>query len=199
MKHTITTLLAALLCNTLLGQQLVTGSFHDGLRLAFDSANKKVTGYFDERAGSSEQKGSPHFSCIFYLEGTMTGQTFAVKTYDPLDKNNDLIQGTMAILTSKEVTIKLAKEHGGCWNVQPFAGEAVAFTLDGGYPWIQIRYVTVARSYFHSDKTEDKRLKSYLVKGDVVCLERVEGRWAYGNFAGKRTKGWLKLTDLNTL
>ena len=200
MKQTITTLLTVLLCKALLGQQFITGSYNDGLRLAFDNTSKKVTGYFEERAGSSEQKGGPHFSCIFYLEGTMTGQPFTVMTYYPTDKKSDLVQGTLEIVTSKKVTIKLTKEHGGCWNVQPFAREAVVFTLDVGYPWIQIRYLDAAKSYFYSDKREDKSLNSYIVRGNIFCIEKIEDQWAYGNLAGKKSaKGWLKLTDLNKL
>jgi hypothetical protein len=183
----------------LFGQQPISGIYDDGLSLAFDSTSRKVTGYFEEYAGSSEQKNSPHFSCVFYVEGTMTGQKFTIKTYDPTDKKNDFIQGTMEIVENKKVKIKLLTEHGGCWNVQPFAGEAVGFTLGGSESWIQIRYVDVARSYFHANKAEDSRLKSYLIRGNVVCIEKIQGQWVYCNLLGKKTKGWLKITDLNTL
>jgi hypothetical protein len=65
---------------------------------------------------------------------------------------------------------------------------------------LQIRYVETAKTYFYSDKIEDKRLKAYLVKGNFVCIEKMDGQWAYCTFVGKKTtKGWLKLTDLNAL
>jgi hypothetical protein len=200
MKKTFTTLLTALLCNWAFGQQLMSGIYDGRLRLSFDSANKKVTGYFEEYTGSDEQTGNPRFSCVFYLEGTMTGQKFTVNTYYPTDSKDDLIQGTMEIVTNKKVKIRLPKEHGGCWNVQPFADKPVVFTLEGKQSWMQIRYVDAAKAYFYSDKGEDNRLKSYLVKGDIVCIEKIEEQWAYCTFISKKTtKGWLKLAGLNTL
>lgn len=200
LKPIIATLLSILLCHSIFGQQLIAGTYDAGLRLAFDSTNKKVTGYFEDYTGNDEQTGNPRFSCIFYLEGTMTANKFTLKTYYPTNREDDLIEGTLEVVTSRKIKIKLPKEHGGCWNVQHFADEPVAFTLEGNQNWKQIRYVAAARSYFYSDKGEDKPLKSYLVKGDFVCVEKIEGQWAYCTFVGKKTtKGWLKLAAFNRL
>lgn len=200
MKQSITTLLTALLFNSLFGQHIVSGDYGDGLKLSFDSATKKLTGCFESYTGMDEQTKNPSFSCIFYLEGTVSGQKFTIKTYYPTDKQGDLIQGTIEIVTNKKVKIKLPKEHGGCWNVQPFADKPVGFTLETNQNCIQTRYVNADRAYFYSDKSDDKRLKSYLIKGNFICIEKIEGDWAYCIYVGKKTtKGWLKLSDLNTL
>jgi len=43
-------------------------------------------------------------------------------------------------------------------------------------------------------------MKSYLVKNDIVYIERIEDGWAYATYIGKRTvKGWVKVKDLNKL
>ncbi|HWJ26164.1 MAG TPA: hypothetical protein VNS32_06455 [Flavisolibacter sp.] len=200
MKQLITTLLAVFLFHSVFGQQIISGNYDDGLKLSYDSVSKKITGYFEDYSGSDEQTNNPRFSCTFYLEGVVSGQRFTIKTYYPADKKDDLILGTMEIATNKKVSIKLPKEHGGCWNVQHFADRLVSFSLERSQTWMQIRYVNTAKAYFYSDNSEDKRLKSYLVIGNFVCIEKIEGSWAYCTYIGKKTtKGWLKLSDLNNL
>ncbi|MFN0048823.1 MAG: hypothetical protein ACKVOU_06865, partial [Cytophagales bacterium] len=68
------------------------------------------------------------------------------------------------------------------------------------YGWIQIRYVESEKTYFYLDKSEDTKLKSYLVKSDFVCVEKMEGEWAYCTYFGKKiSKGWMKMKDFNTI
>lgn len=198
MKKTITASIAVLLSTLTFGQQVISGDYDYGLKLSYDSSTKRLTGYFENYSGWDKQTKSPRFSCIFYIKGVVTGQEFQVHTYYPLDKADDLILGTIEIVNSRKVRIKLPEEHGGCWNVQHFTDEPVEFRLEKSQRWTQIRYVDVDKTHFHSGKSDGNRLKSYLVKGDLVCLEKVEPGWAYCTYIGKKiTKGWLKLSDLN--
>lgn len=200
MKQSITTLLTVFLVNSLFGQRVVSGEYDSGLKLSFDSTTKKITGYFEDYTGNDEQTNNPKFSCIFYLEGTVTGPKVTIKTFYPTHKKDDLIQGTIEIVANNKVKIELPKEHGGCWNVQHFADEPVSFTLEKGQKWVQIRYVDATKTFFHNDKSEEGLLKSYLVRGNLIFVEKIEGQWAYCTYAGKKTTtGWLKLSDLNTL
>jgi hypothetical protein len=195
MKQIITTLLTAFIATCTFGQRIVSGDYGDGLKLAYDSATKKVTGYFENYTGTNQQ-----FSCIFYIEGTAAGKKFAINTYYPEDKKEDQIQGSMEISNEKEVKIKLPAEHGGCWNVMHFADAPVTFTLQEKQSLKQIRYVNVAKAFFYSEKSEDKRLKAYLVNGNIICVEQTEGEWAYCAYYGKKTtKGWVKIAELNKL
>ena len=197
-KQSIATLLIIFLCISAFAQQILSGDYSDGLRLSYDSATKKVTGYFESYTGLDEKTGNARFSCIFYIEGIVTGKKFAIKTYFPTEKSNDLISGTMEIVTNKQVTIKLPQEHGGCWNVEHFADEPANFTLEQNHKWQQVRYIDVARANFYSDSSDDKRMKSYIVKGDFVCVEKIEKDWAYCTYFGKKiTKGWMKVSELN--
>jgi hypothetical protein len=200
MKHTIATFLVSLFFTATFGQQLISGDYEDGLRLCYDSATKKVTGYFEMGTGYDETTNRPRFSCIFYLEGVNNGKKFDVKTYFPADKANDQVNGTMELVSSKEVKILLSDEHGGCWNVQHFKNEPVDFTLDKSQPWIQARYVNAARAYFYSEKTDDKQMKTYIVKGDMVYVEKIDHDWAWCTYFGKKAfKGWVKMSELNGL
>jgi hypothetical protein len=200
MKQLITTFLTVFLFNSLFGQGVISGEYDSGLKLSFDSTIKKITGYFEDYSGHDEQTNNPRFSCIFYIEGTVTGPKFTIKTFYPTGKKDDLIQGTFEIVTNNKVKIKLPKEHGGCWNVQHFSDKPVSFTLEEGQKWIQIRYVEAAKTFFHDDKSKERLLKSYLVRGNLIFVEKIEGQWAYCTYVGnKTTTGWLKLSDLNTL
>jgi hypothetical protein len=198
MKHVIVTFLISFIFTTTFGQ-LISGDYNDGLKLCYDSTTKKVTGYFEEHTGYDEQTNSSRFSCIFYMEGIVNGKKFTINTYFPADKKDDQVTGTMELISNKSVTVLLPEDHGGCWNVQPFT-KPVDFTLDKNQPWIQVRYVNVTKAYFYSEKMDDKRMKVYLVKADVVYVEKMEEGWAYCTYFGKKvSKGWVKVSELNAL
>jgi len=81
MKKILTTLITILSAVVSFGQHPISGDYDIGLRLSYDSATKKVTGYFEDYTGMDETTHNPRFSCIFYIEGTATGRKFAVTTY----------------------------------------------------------------------------------------------------------------------
>lgn len=200
MRRFITLFLAFLLSTLTYGQPFIPGDYNEGLKLSYDSATNKVTGYFENYSGLDEKTNNPKFSCIFYIEGIAAGLKFQINTYYPTDKNSELIQGKMEIVTAKKVRIALPEEHGGCWNVQHFADQPAEFKLERKQKWIQVRYVDTTKAYFYDAKSNSNRLKAYLVKGDFVCVQIIENDWAYCTYFGKKiTKGWLMIRDLNKL
>lgn len=198
MKNILTTIVLVFVTNILFGQTIQSGEYEFGLKLAFDSKTKKLTGYFENYTGWDEETNNPKFSCIFYIEGLVSENKFGVLTYYPEDKSEDLISGQIEIINDTTIKIKLPNEHGGCWNVQHFADEPVSFDIEKKAEWTQIKYVVTNKTFFYSDKSEDKKQKAYLVKNDFVCIDKTEGDWTYCTFYGKRiTKGWIKTVDLN--
>ena len=198
MKTTLTTIVLVFVTNILFGQTIQSGEYEYGLKLAYDSKTKKLTGYFENYTGWDEEANNPKFSCIFYIEGLVTKNKFGVLTYYPEDKSEDSISGQIEIINDTTIKIGLPNEHGGCWNVQHFADEPVSFAIEKKVEWKHIKYVVKDKTYFYSEKSEGKKQKAYLVKNDFVCIDKTEGDWTYCTFYGKRiTKGWIKTVDLN--
>lgn len=174
---------------------LVSGNYDSELLIAYNTSTKKITGYYENGTGDNNQ-----FSCIFYLEGQVTGKSFLVQTYFPNDKTDDLQKGTINLISPKQINLQLAEDHGGCWNVQHFSDEPVSFELRKETHWIQINYVITPKSFMYQDSKGKKKMKSFLVKNDIVCVERIENEMAYCQYSGtKITKGWISLHDLNSL
>ncbi len=179
---------------------ITSGTYDEQLHLAFNPATNVVTGYFESYTGLDEQTGNPRFSCIFYIEGKLKGKTALLKTYYPADSANDVINGTLQLKSTKQLTIQLPEEHGGCWNVQHFADGPTDFSLSEKKTWVELRYVTTAKSYFYTSAKDGTQRKAFIVKGDVLHIERFSGGWAYGTYLGKTaTKGWVKTNTLNAL
>jgi hypothetical protein len=183
------------------GQQILqSGEYDNSLKIAYDSKSKKVSGYYENYTGWDEETKSARFSCIFYIEGTIVDKNVIIKTYFPEDKNEDSIEGRIEIVNNETIYIILPEEHIGCWNVQHFADKPEKFELVKQFNWIQIRYIDTNKSYFHKDKSNSKKQKSYLIKGDFVYVEKIEGDWFFCSYIGKKTtNGWLKVSDLNQL
>jgi hypothetical protein len=198
MKIILATLFFLSIINIAFGQTITSGAYEFGLKLAFDSKTKKLTGYFENYTGWDEESKSPKFSCIFYIEGFVTKNTFQVLTYYPEYKSDDTISGQIEIVNDNTIKIKLPSEHGGCWNVQHFADEPVLFDIEEKAPWTTIKYVVKDKTYFYSEKSDAKKQKAYLVRNDFVCIDKTEAEWCYCTFYGKQTtKGWIKTGDLN--
>lgn len=186
--------------NLVSGQTLVSGEYEFGMNLSYDESSKILTGYFENYSGWDDETKNPRFSCIFYIEGKVTGKKITVKTYYPENKSDDVILGTVQIINNKTIKIKLPEEHGGCWNVQHFADEPEQFDLKKKTNWIQIRYVDKNKSFFFKENSNLSKTKIYLVKGDIVYVEKIENGKAFCTYKGKKTtKGWINTSDLNTL
>ncbi len=188
------------LSNIGISQQLISGKYNSGLRLAYDSSKNLITGHFEEYTGWDHETKNPRFSCIFYIEGMIKNDSADIHTYFQLNKKDDLIDGKLKLSPDKQITLKLAQDHGGCWNVQPFMYEPIYFSLETKENWIQIRYVTAQKIFFFSDKDLNKKQKSYLLQGDIVYIEKIDDNWAYCTYYGKKKtiKGWIPLKALNT-
>jgi hypothetical protein len=201
MKNIAILIYSLLLTNIMLGQQAIrSGEYDDGLKLAYDPASKKITGFFESYTGWDEETENSRFSCIFYIEGDVKGSKAKIRTYYPAYKADDIIVGDLELLTSEIAGIKLPEEHGGCWNVHHFADKQEEFKLEKSHNWIQIRYADTDKCYFYKEKSNDKKLKSHLVKGDIVFVEKVEEGWAFCSYFGKKmTRAWLRISDLNKL
>ncbi len=186
---------------TAYSQKLVSGEYGNGLKLGFDSVQNKLSGYYENYSGWDELTKAPRFSCNFYFETILAGDSLEINTYYPGEKTSNIIKGTLKLNSYNLLPIKLQEEHGGCWNVQHFADEPVNFELVKKQDWMQIRYVETAKTYIYSENSDNKKTNVYLVKNDVVCIQRIEGEWGYGTYYGdkKISKGWIRLSDLNLL
>lgn len=197
-KKILTRLLLLLLSNSVFGQKVISGVYSNGLTLSYDSAANRLSGYYENYTGWDEETKSSKFSCVFYIEGIAVGQKFNVKTYYPTDKKDDNIDGTIEIMDSNTIAIQLREEHGGCWNVQHFAEKSEMFQLEKREKWLQIKYVDIDKAYFYKDKSVDAKMKAYLVRGDIIYIEKIENNWAFCIYAGDQTtKGWLRIAELN--
>ena len=182
------------------GQEVVAGDYDMGLKVAYDPSTKRMTGYFEDYTyGIETPPRAPQFSCVFYLEGTVSGTTGTLRTAYPNDLE-DLIVGRFELVSPNTIRLQLDAEHGGCWNVQHFVEAPVSFTLEHPSPWIQIRYIVSNKAYFYSAPSKGKKRRSYLVKNDFFCVEKISKEWAYGTFYGeKECKGWIRIGELNEL
>lgn len=200
MKNICLTLLLVIFSNLGFGQKLISGEYDFGMKLSYDAASNTLTGYFENYTGLDEETQNPKFSCIFYIEGKVTGKKFSIKTYYPEDKKDDMISGTIEIIDNKSIKISLPEEHGGCWNVQHFADKPEPFYLEHKTNWTQIRYIDKAKSFFYKDTSNSSLTKMYLLKGDFVCIDKIENGKAFCTYFGKKTtKGWINVSDLNKL
>jgi len=176
----------------------LSGEYNSILKIAFNPKNNLITGFFEDYTGYDESGGNAKFSCIFYLKGTYNGHSCEIETYYPINIDSDKIIGTLKIFDSKRLSIKLDKEHGGCWNVFHFADDFVDFELSKKTDWLEIRYIDIDKSYFYKDKNEESKQKAYLIKGDIVYIDNIENDWVHCIFNGKSTsEGWIKKETIN--
>lgn len=178
--------------------QIKSGDYGEGLTLSYNPKNNQITGFYENFTGYDEETNQSRFSCIFYIQGNLKNSKAEITTYFPLDKNDDSITGEFQIMNDGQIQIKLKDDHGGCWNVQHFKDEFVNFALEKEENWIEIRYINSAQSYFYSDKIDRSKKRAYLVKGDIVYIDMIDGNWIHCLYKGKKTtKGWMKLGSVN--
>lgn len=199
MNKLLLILLSLLLTISSQAQSFKTGEYSLGLRLAYDKASNKLTGYFEDYTGRDEETGAPRFSCIFYIEGEVKKNKFTISTYYPFDKTSEAIEGTIAFTDDDQVAIKLSEEHGGCWNVMHFADkEPTKFQLEKQQNWVKVSYITSEKAFFYKEKSLGTKLRSYLVKADFVCIDKIDGEWTHCTyFSNKTTSGWMLTKDIH--
>lgn len=186
-----------LLQNFLVNAQLETGIYDNGLKLAFNPSTNVITGIFENYSGYDNKTGDPAFSCIFYIHGLLKDSTSRIETYFPLDKKDDLVIGKIKLIAKDKISIKLDDEHGGCWNVMSF-DDFTNFKLRENKIWIEIRYIAIEKAFFHSEKDQSTKRKAYVLKGDLVFIDKIDSEWVHCSYHGKTvTTGWLKPNSVN--
>ncbi len=194
-------MLVVILQPVLLYAEPVSGEYADGLMLAFDKQHKRLTAYFENYTGWDERFKWPRFSCIFYIEAKEAASSPAViKTWYPQDKT--VIAGNLSWSDddSASIFIKLASEHGGCFNVQPFSREKVLFELMEPTDWLAIEIVKPKKAYFHRQPIAKSKTRAYVIARDVVKVIKTKPDWVYAEYrhyeTGRITRGWLKKQTL---
>jgi hypothetical protein len=99
------------------------------------------------------------------------------------------------------VLVRLAKEHGGCWNVQHFADPDMPaeFKLDAPYPWVSVAVVRNEKAYFYDSPASATHRKGYLVAGDGVGVRATQAGWLQVDYYSpdeKVTSGWIRQSDV---
>lgn len=172
---------------------VISGDYGDGMLIGVDPATRIVSGYFQ-----SETAGG-RFSCIFYLTGKLRGPDIAITTYFPMTPT-DMIEGVLVPESGNKFIVRLADDHGGCWNVQHFADktEPAEFYLQTAYPWIAIAVAKQKRAYFFDAPDRKTHRTAYIVQGDGVGVRAVRGQWLQVDFIGgnKPVSGWLRTSDV---
>ncbi len=188
-------ILLLMLPSVLLHAHPVSGKY-DGLLLAFDKEHQRLTGYFESYTGWDESFKAPRFSCIFYLEARQVSDSpVKIKTWYPGD--DTVIEGELTWSDDpSSVFIKLPTEHGGCWNVQPFAREKVLFELMEPTDWLSIEIVTAKKAYFYRSPSDKSKTRAYVIARDVIRVLKRKHDWVYAEYrhteTGKVTRGWVK-------
>ena len=178
-------------------QGIIQSGSYGELKIAYNHFMNKVTGYYENYSGWDEETKQPKFSCIFYFEGDIRDGKGKINSFYPKDKSQ-MISGEIEYMDSGNIRIKLFEEHGGCWNVQHFADDFLNFKMDKKERWIFIKHVDTDKVYFHSNSNSTSIQTTYIVRGDIVYIDRTLNEWAHCIYMGKKkVSGWLLMDDLN--
>lgn len=178
-----------------------SGNYQE-LMLAVNAKSGTVTGYYDNGTGWDSEAQRPRFTCIFYLYGKKIGDKYKIQTWFPGDKDNEIITGDLHFLPKEKETdfpsllLRLDREHGGCWNVNPslVKPEGSQLSLQDTAPWIEVRVVKANRTYFFQ-KPDIAPTKAYVVRGDGLGVLEKKPGWVRAVFRGKTT-GWVREADI---
>ncbi len=185
---------------------IVFSGNYSELHLAFNPQNNVITGYYENGTGDNGA-GGPQFSCVFYMEGKMVNNEAKIKTYAPLDEfpadNDDLISGNLSVVSNKKVIIKLQDDHGGCNTMgENFKDSTEEFTLEKKQRWIEIRYIIATKAFFYKSDNEASKRMAYLIKGNIVYVDKIEGAWLHCTYLGDKRhciQDWIKAEDVNVI
>lgn len=171
---------------------VASGAYGEML-IGFDPVSRIVTGYFHSQSGGGQ------FSCIFYLTGRLSGSKALVSSYFP-ETPAVAIKGELTLQADGDLRLRLASEHGGCWNVERFAADdqPADFALDTPRPWTSIAVVRRDKAYFYDTPGSATHRKGYVVKGDGVGVRAVQPGWLLVDFGGgdRPASGWIRRSDV---
>ncbi len=172
----------------------LAGGVYGEMLVGFDPASQAVSGYFYSQTGQGQ------YSCIFYLRGRLRGAEAEIATYFPESPRDDLIKGRLVLAARGQFRVRLASEHGGCWNVRHFAdeGQPAEFRLDAAHPWVSVAVVKADRAYFFDAPASPVHRKAHVVKGDGVGVRAFRPGWLQVDFvSGDRpVSGWIRESDV---
>jgi hypothetical protein len=170
--------------------EIASGDYGGEMLIAVDPASHIVRGYYQSSTGNGQ------FNCIFYFSGKVNG---AIWSYFP-ETPDDPIMGTLARESDGSLSVRLATEHGGCWNVRHFAdkNQPAEFTLDTAYPWVSVAVIKSVRAHLYDRPTDKVPRKTYVVKGDGVGIRARRAGWLQVDFVGggKPVSGWIRSSDV---
>ena len=156
--------------------------------------NGAVTGHYREAQGEGIVK-----TCAF----TFKGKAHAGKANIIVGEENAFSGEIQAKTESIKLKIIKGRELPGCGLVlTPEITDGLSYDLTNKTSWNELRIITSEKSYFYSASKADKKLKSYLVKGDVVGVVTKEGDWLqidYYSGNGKMRRHWINSKETASL
>jgi hypothetical protein len=162
------------------------------LMLAVDPQGR-VTGFYREEQGTGVTK-----TCSFFLTGKATSDEISVVTW-----NDQLFPGTLkAEQDGVKLKIVRGREHPGCGLVLlPQISEGIRFDRVAQTNWVELRVITAQRAYFYSEPVASKKLRSFVVRGNVVGVLSESGEWLQVEYVGekKTTMGWIRGSEVKKL
>lgn len=184
------------------GNNPATSGVYAELLVGVDPQTQTVTGYYQNGTGSNADHSGPQFSCVFYLVGKKTGESYAVQTWFPGDpKLKKLIGGELRWTAGEgknpALLLKLKELPGGCGMVDPdlASPQGEQMLLDTPGQWREVRVVAAKRAHFFENPEAIAPRKSYVVQGDGLRVWEQRPGWVQADFEGKN-KGWVKEEDL---
>ncbi len=173
-----------------------TAGIYENTPIAFDPKTKRINGYFHEITGNNQ------FSCLFFFEGTLQGNTAHIISYFPEEKP-EIIEGTLTISPNapNRFSLLLNEEHGGCWNVAHFTDKAAlaTFELEETHKnWQNLRIIKAEKAYFHQSPDPSTKLKTYVILGDFIAVTATLKDWVRAEYPTPKglVTGYLKTSDL---
>jgi hypothetical protein len=164
--------------------RLRSGIF-EGLLLAVNPQGE-ITGYYREEQGEGVVK-----TCSFFLAGKVAGGAASVTTWSMQRFPGRLTPQSDGV----ELRIKQGDEHPGCGLVlPPLIASGMGFSLVRETNWRELRRIVDKRANFHSAPSEAKKMRAFVVTGDVVGVIAESGEWLEVEYPGKEktTRGWVR-------
>jgi hypothetical protein len=185
---------------TVLKKFPVSSGLYGGLLdLAYNPENGWITGIYEDATGWNEQVEAPQFTCSFYLCGKWFGDSAIINTYFPFD-TNDNVKGVLGVYDTRSLYLFTKEQHGGGCNFIGPRDNAPKFSLSQASNWIEIRGIADGKAYFYPTPAGSSKSKQYVVKGDVVYVDKTDNGWRHCTYRKDENKpaitGWIKSSAL---
>ena len=166
---------------------------YEGLMLAVDR-DGNLSGYYRESQGEGVSK-----ACTFFLKGKAADKHAEILTW-----NDQVFPGVLKALGADvNLQIEKGRDFPGCGLVlMPEIAQGITLGKTMEAKWDELEVVASNRAYLYSAPSEEKKLKSYLVKGDVAGALSTTGEWVQIEFprdGKKNVSGWINARDIKSL